>query len=271
MIRQSSREGIRFIYEVIGSGVPVVLLHGLGGDRSGGLELCDDPDIQRYALDMRGHGDTEPVGPDASFNFPELSADVEVFLDAAEVQRAPFVGVSMGAGVALRFALDHPDRVQALVLVRPAWLHTPMTDNLVPNVEVARLLRELGPIPGQAEFRASSLYAALEEVSPHAADSLASQFSRPHAVERAARLDRMPRSTPYTDPDELSRIRVPTMVVGCERDPFHPVEFAEEWARLIPGSAFEVVVSTAEDLPAHRAAVRCVVGSFLRRRAASQI
>ena len=260
------RDGIRFAFEAGGAGAPVVLLHGLGGDRSGALELVEgDGGWQRLALDQRGHGETEPVGPESGYTFDALAADVVGLLDAQGTERAVHVGVSMGAAVALRFALQYPGRVSGLALVRPAWIHEPMTENLTPNVEVARLLRSMPVAEALATFQASAEYARLRAVSPHAAESLSSQFLRPKAVERAVRLDRMPRSTPYGDPAELQAIAAPTLVVGCDRDPLHPIDFAWTWSRLIPGATLDFVIPSADDVARHRREVRRVVGTFLRQ------
>lgn len=266
MSERFEHDGIRFAFDSIGVGAPVVLLHGLGGDRAGALELADEEQgWLRIAMDQRGHGETEPVGPESAYTFDVFASDVEALLDAAGIDRAVLVGVSMGAAVALRLALRSQERVRGLVLVRPAWIHEPMTDNLTPNVEVARLLRSMPAEGALTEFQGSALYARLQAVSPHAADSLSSQFVRPMAAERAVRLDRMPRSTPYADPSDLQAIACPTLVVGCDRDPFHPFAFAETWSRLIPGAALQLVIPSADDVARHRREVRAVVGGFLRQ------
>jgi pimeloyl-ACP methyl ester carboxylesterase len=74
----------------------------------------------------------------------------------------------------------------------------------------------------------------------------------------------MPRSTPYTDPAELRRLSAPTLVLACEHDPLHPLEFAETWAALIPAATLQQVPSTAVDVPRHRAVVRGAIAAFLR-------
>ena len=203
------------------------------------------------------------MGPEAAYDFSVFAADLLAHLDDLGVERAVVAGVSMGAAVALRFALDHPERTRALALVRPAWIEVPMTDNLTPNVEVARLLRSLPAAQARAAFEASDDYRRVSAVSPHAGQSLLSQFTRPQAVERSVRLDRMPRSVPYRDPRELGAIASPTLVIACRRDPLHPVEFAETWAGLIPGARLEFVISSADDVARHRQDVRAAISTVL--------
>ena len=151
MLANFERDGIRFAFERRSTGRPMVLLHGLGGDRSGGFDLADTRlRWQRLALDQRGHGDTEPVGPETGYSFEVFASDVLALLDNEDVNAAVVVGVSMGSAVALRLALDHPRRVKGLALVRPAWTHEPLTENLVPNIEVAGLLPEAFALIGVA-------------------------------------------------------------------------------------------------------------------------
>ncbi len=258
--------GIRFAASMDGTGAALVLLHGLGGDRSGAFELADPvPGWRRLALDQRGHGETEPVGPESSYKFEVFAADLIAFLDTVEENSVVVLGVSMGSAVALRLALENPDRVLGLVLVRPAWIHEPMTENLIPNVEIARLLRLMPAAEALAAYESSEAYARIRAVSSHAAESLSSQFFRPKAVERAVRLDQMPRSTPYTDPRDLSSVAQPTLVIGCERDPLHPIDFARTWASLIPNASLECVSSSADGVSQHRREVRESVARFLLR------
>jgi pimeloyl-ACP methyl ester carboxylesterase len=258
------RDGVRFAYESLGDGEPVILLHGLGGDRAQALGLVPDGTWKRWAIDLRGHGDTEPVGRVDAFNFATFSEDVASFLDAMGIEVAVLGGVSLGAGVALRFALDYPTRVRALGLIRPAWIHVPLTEGQLVWPEIVDLLRAEGREKGLETFRASETYARVREVSEYAATSLCSQFADPRAVERVPRLDGLPRSTPYDDPSALSRVLVPALVVGASRDPQHPLEFANIWARGLPRSRLVEVTSKAIDPDAHNRKVREAMDQFLR-------
>jgi pimeloyl-ACP methyl ester carboxylesterase len=261
---QFIHDGIRFAFDAIGTGDTQLLLHGLGGDRQGALELAAPAKGWRaVSPDQRGHGESEPVGPDTGFTFEVLASDAIACLDAHDVARAVLIGVSMGAGVALRVAVAHPERVRALALVRPAWIHEPMTENLTPYVEVAALLRSLPVADAALTFQASPTYARVAAVSSHGAESLLSQFRRPKALERSARLDLMPRSTPYASHSELRSIDQPTLVIGCDRDPLHPFEFAREWSGLIPNARLLSVTSSADDIGQHRQEVRVAVAGFL--------
>ena len=256
--------GLEFGYEAIGSGKPVVLLHGLGGDRRQALKLVSIAGGARcIAIDLRGHGETRPVGPPGGFTFATLAADVGALADSLGLGRFACAGVSMGAGVALSFALADPSRISGLALVRPAWTDRPLTENLTPFVEIAELLRRFGPSKGRRVYEQSARLRSIRRVSSHAAASLCEQFAKPSAAERAVRLDMMPRSTPYASVSELRRLRVPGLVIGCDQDPLHPLAFAEAWAANLGGSRMLEVVSKTVSVEIHDAAVRRAVTQFL--------
>jgi len=115
-------DGYRIRYLHAGQGDPVVLLHGLGVFAESWL--YNIPVLAKrfsvYAPDLIGFGRSDK---------PKISYDMEVFdrfllgfLNSIEVKRAVLVGNSLGGGIALYFALSHPDRVEKLVLVDPALI-----------------------------------------------------------------------------------------------------------------------------------------------------
>lgn len=100
-------------------GFPVVFLHGVAGSwRDFDLVVPRLPaSIHAFALTQRGHGDASH--PAAGYRLQHFAADLTAFFDTLDLQKAIVAGHSMGASVALRFAVDHPDRIQGLVLVSP--------------------------------------------------------------------------------------------------------------------------------------------------------
>ena len=99
------------------SGLPVLLLHGFADSwRSFGLVLPHLPEsIRAFALTMRGHGDASR--PTSGYGIRDFAADLAAFQDAIHLPMAVIVGHSIGAGVALRYAIDHPERTMGLVLI----------------------------------------------------------------------------------------------------------------------------------------------------------
>ena len=263
MPRWIERRAVRFACEVRGAGPTIVLLHGLGGGRGQAMDLAGELGWRRVAIDLRAHGETEPARPPGPLDFGTLADDVAVLLDALDVETAVIAGVSMGAGVAARLALEHPDRVDGLVCVRPAWLDQPAPENLDVFPQIADLLRREGP-GGLATFRRSAAHARIQARSGAAGMSFADQFLQPLAVERADRLDQMPSSVPFADIEDLERLRVPALVVGCELDPIHPRTFADAWAAHLRGAVLVDVTPKSEDPVAHQRDVVAAIGSFLR-------
>ena len=108
---------VRLNYDVVGSGSTIVLIHANPFDRRlWRFQVEDFSDRYRMvAMDLRGYGGSDK--PEAPFTFDDMVADVLAVCDAAAVDRAIFMGASVGSSLALRIALDDPDRVSQLVLV----------------------------------------------------------------------------------------------------------------------------------------------------------
>ena len=104
-------------YVDVGTGRPIVLVHGQGGAWQWWLRVM--PAIARHArviaLDLAGFGASEPVATGDVFE--ELVATVVGLLDELRLARATIVGHSMGGLVSLKVACDHPGRVDGLVLI----------------------------------------------------------------------------------------------------------------------------------------------------------
>jgi 2-succinyl-6-hydroxy-2,4-cyclohexadiene-1-carboxylate synthase len=101
-----------------GGGPAVILLHGF----TGSIETWSSflPAFaarnQVIALDQPGHGRSSSPSDPRRYRLGRLSGDIATVLDAMEVDRAVLLGYSMGGRAALRFAVDHPDRIAGLVL-----------------------------------------------------------------------------------------------------------------------------------------------------------
>ena len=107
---------------------PVVLIHGLGARASDWSNLI--PALSRagyhvYALDLLGYGrSAKPQNGDFSLTGEEVV--VLDFLDALHLQQIDLAGWSMGGWIAMKVALDHPDRIRRLLLYDSAGLYMPV-------------------------------------------------------------------------------------------------------------------------------------------------
>ena len=88
------------------------------------------------AYDARGHGHSGPASDPSGYTYELLADDLGAVLDELEVEQAVLAGASMGAQTALRFALDHPERVRALGLITPAF--DPQAHRRIPRLGSSR-------------------------------------------------------------------------------------------------------------------------------------
>ena len=107
------------------AGVPLVLLHGIGGRASGWApvqQALADAGQASLAWDMPGYGESPTVNP---YNFDGLADALARLLDAHKLDKAVLVGHSLGGMVVLQMWARHPQRVAGLVLVAssPAFGH----------------------------------------------------------------------------------------------------------------------------------------------------
>jgi pimeloyl-ACP methyl ester carboxylesterase len=107
-------------FDSVGEGSPpLVLVHGFTGARSD-FESVREPLAQGrrvISFDNRGHGDTTNPTDSSTYNFDQLVADLAGFLDEVTDSPVHLLGHSMGGMIAMRFALEHPDKLASLVLM----------------------------------------------------------------------------------------------------------------------------------------------------------
>jgi pimeloyl-ACP methyl ester carboxylesterase len=107
---------LRIYYESHGDGPTIALLHGAGGNHAAWWQQTAyfRSSYRVITVDLRGFGKSDSVadGPD-SLDFP---GDLLAVLDHASIARATVLGQSIGAVAALRFAVSHPERVDAVIL-----------------------------------------------------------------------------------------------------------------------------------------------------------
>jgi pimeloyl-ACP methyl ester carboxylesterase len=118
--------GIRLYHEIYGQGEPLVLIHG-------GLTTISEMQEwvqflantrQVIAIEMQGHGRTPDT--DRPMSFATMGNDIAALLNHLKIPKADVVGHSFGGGIAIRTAIQHPDKVRRLVVIssphaRSAW------------------------------------------------------------------------------------------------------------------------------------------------------
>ncbi|MEZ5347767.1 MAG: alpha/beta fold hydrolase [Microthrixaceae bacterium] len=129
--------GHEISYRTGGSGPLVLLVHGMAGSSSTWVPVLEDLGrrVTFLAPDLPGHGRSDK--PRGDYSLGAQAAFLRDLLDALGHESATVVGTSLGGGIAMQFAYQHPERTERLVLVGSGGL----------GEEVATVLRMLA-LPG---------------------------------------------------------------------------------------------------------------------------
>ena len=216
-------------YTVLGSGGPVTLFaHGLGGGRSETRPLAAKTPGTRVLLSFRGHGGSDAL--DGGWDYDVLADDLRAVAD--HVGATACVGLSLGGGALLRVLRDEPDRFQRLAFVLPAALDSTRADGATLR------LRSLGHAIDRGDAAAATAL-LLAEVPEQLRDRRGvSLLLGRRAQDLVTRPAPVPRGEdrPLSDRSVLRRITAPTLVIGQEADPLHPIALAAELADLLPNA-----------------------------------
>lgn len=242
----------RMEYGTNGAGTPLLLINGLGSDRSEWLFQL--PAFEERFLvitfDNRGAGGSDvPPGP---YTTAQMADDAAALLEHLGVGRAHILGVSLGGMVAQEVALRHPHRVGKLVLactapggegsVRPApavleaFARSPGAD---PEKEIRRTI----PFLYTEEYRRSHP----EEIEAFVRRRLANPVSAEgNAAQLAAAVG-------HSGWDRLGSIRMPTLVITGDADRLVPPENSRRIAHRIPGAKLVILPGAPHRLFAENA------------------
>lgn len=252
-------------YTQTGSGSPLVFQHGLGANISQSKKLLETVEsIRLISLDCPGHG-ASPLSKDqkASFNF--YAEEVIRLLDFLKIEKAIFGGISMGAGISLNIAIRFPERVNGLVLVRPAWLSKGMPDNLKILLKAADLIPEKD---GLQTFNELPDFQKIQKQVPNAAKSVLGVFANTQRKEIPLVLKQMIRDIPFSNFENIKTIQKPCLILANEDDPLHPFEMAEKIHQEIDESKLHKVTSRYINDPKHNKEVRSLINMFVQKQIA---
>lgn len=259
-------DGIDFHYETLGFGVPFFFQHGLGADVTQPFALFHPPGgIRQIGFDCRAHGKTYPVGPAEKISLAAFADDLLALMGYLRIEKAVVGGISMGAAIALNFALRYPQRVLGLVLHRPAWLDGPRRDNVSIFSDIAALIRKQGSEKGLVSFQETEIYRRAVASSPGNAASLAALFVHPRAEETVVKLERIPLDSLGSNRGQWRSIAVPVLVLANDHDAIHPLEYGVTLAREIPGAEFKELTPKSVNAELHRQETQRFLEDFLLR------
>jgi 3-oxoadipate enol-lactonase len=232
--------GIDINYAIEGAGPWITLSHSLACNLSMWDEqarvLAKKFKVLRY--DTRGHGGTDaPAGP---YTLDELAADAQALLEALEIRKTHWVGLSLGGMIGQTFALNHPGLLQSLALCDTTSRYpaeaAPMWADRIQTVE------------------AKGMGAVVD-------GTLARWFTEPYRNSRKDVVDRVAatiRGTPVAGfvgcchaipkinvTDRLKEITCPALVVVGDQDAATPPAMAREIHSALPGSELVIIPSAA--------------------------
>lgn len=209
---------IEMSYRILGTGEPLLLLHGFGGC---GMDW--DPAVERLAQsyrliipDLRGHGGS--TNPSRAFTHRQAATDVLGLLDQLNLPRVRAMGVSTGGMTLLHMATRAPERIEAMVLIG-ATIYFPE--------EARAIMRMAGRDTSPPDPRALRCQTRGESQSRMLRDQFAA-FQNSY--------DDMNFTAPY-----LGTITARTLIVHGDRDEFFPVNIPVEMYRAIPRSELWIV------------------------------
>lgn len=240
---KASVRGIEMAYDDVGSGQPVVLLHGYPFNRSMWREQVEflSESYRVIAPDLRGLGETTAAG-DAAATMDEMARDVAALLDQLEIKRTVVGGLSMGGYVAFSFYRRFPLRVRALVLAdtRPQS----DTDEARRNrMEQAQTILRDGIESIADGFLAKVLAPAMLSEQPLITARVRRMITSTSPKGAAAALQAMAARTDQTD--FLPGILAPTLIIVGSRDKLTPPEDAELMHREIRGARLRILDGAA--------------------------
>lgn len=235
---------VRIPYRVQGDqqGVTVIFLHGLA-DSSHTFELLLHflPQfIHAIALDQRGHGDASQ--PKFGYQTCDFVADLLMFMDALQIERAIIVGASSGGFVARSFSLNHPKRTQGLVLLgTPAALGDNLSVLETWENTISKLTDPVNP-----EFVRNFTMGLISQQVPQefVEESIKDSLKVPAHVW----IETFAGMLQEQFPDDLARIDVPTLVIWGEQDSVLTRSEQEAITETIPGSNLVVVTESGHML-----------------------
>ena len=202
--------GIQLYYEIHGSGEPLVVLHGgLGSIAMYGATIdALAQHRQVIAVDLQGHGRTT-LG-DRPIRLEDLGDDMAGILAKLDYKLVDVLGYSMGGGVALRLAIQHPDVVRRVVAVSAGFSRDGFYPELLPMQ--AQVGAAMAP-----QMKETPMYKSYMAVAPDT-----SAF--PKLLDRMGELMR----TPYNWSEDVKTLKMPVMLIYGDSDMYqldHIVEF----------------------------------------------
>jgi 3-oxoadipate enol-lactonase len=235
---QTRIDDIQVAYDDLGSGPPVVLLHGYPFNRSLWNEQVAALRATHRVVtpDLRGFGESDSTAGSASMD--RMAQDIAQLMDALGISTATIGGLSMGGYVALAFYKQFPSRVRSLVLADTRAQADTEEGKQVRVEQTEKVMAE--GMAGIADAMLPKLLTP-ETVSkrPELVKRIRDMMVKTKPVGAAAALLGMAEREDQTE--LLARIVSPTLILVGREDAITPVQDSEKMQQKIPGSRLVVL------------------------------
>jgi len=242
----------------LGSGSPVVLVHGLPSsiqDWGETPEKLADMGHRVVVYDRIGYGHSsrDPVGED-TYSYESNVEDLRALLDALGIERAALVGWSYGGAVVQRFAELHPGRVSHVALIGSvgpslAGAEDGTLEQIVANPLAVEILEWVSAFPALAEtFTQTNLELAFndpEAIPPGFLERTIAMLALPGTLDAYVAEARHEQHRAL-DPEE---VEVPTLVLHGNHDRLVPAAVGEDLEHRIPDATLLLVPEGSHMLP----------------------
>lgn len=246
-------------YRMAGEGPALVLVHGIAGSSATWSRVMPALAANHTVIapDMLGHG--ESAKPRGDYSLGAYASGIRDLMVLLGVEKATFVGHSLGGGIAMQLAYMFPDACERLVLVGSGGLgkevnpllrviSAPGSEYILPLVLTPRLhglFEKVGSLLGKSGLRGDPLMQEIWASYTRLTDARA-QRAFVHTIRSV--IDVAGQRVSARDRLYLAQ-EVPTLIVWGDRDRVIPVEHAHVAHGLMPGSRLEVVKGAGHFVP----------------------
>jgi pimeloyl-ACP methyl ester carboxylesterase len=204
--------GLKVYYEIHGAGEPLILLHGGVGSTQNFTKILPSLSSTRQviAVDLQAHGRTADI--DRPLSYEAMADDIAALIKYLRIDKADVMGYSLGGGVALRTAIQHPGVVRRLVVISAAFKR----DGWYPEILAA--MAQSGAATAEA-MKQTPMYQIYAHIAPRPEDW-------PVLLTKLGELLRKD----YDWSKDVAAIKAPTLLVFGDADAVrtaHAVQFFE--------------------------------------------
>jgi 3-oxoadipate enol-lactonase len=228
----------RIAVDHLGAGPPVILMHGIGGNRTNWHDQLPDfgGHFHAIAWDARGYGASDDY--EGALDFGDFAHDLARVLHYFKVPRAHLVGLSMGGMIAMHFYSRYPAKVATLTLCDslPGFNHLTAEQRR----EFIRLRQEpllAGKEPSEIALAVAATLIG-KSARPGSFERLVASMS---ALHKQSYLKTIAGTANYPRTFELEKIAVPTHIVVGDEDSLTPPEMSRQMAARIPGAHLSII------------------------------